>query len=198
MAVRFKASDLKEIVREVVREEIREVVVKTINEVLSERYLRDIVREAVGQKRRGGLEETLMGQTREPPENTPEALDNQDDGIYHVHPVKKESKVPVRQTPRPPSLTKEQIRKQVMGDDFDMLFEGTKPLDEVEQEYAEGVHLPQSPAMEEMANKWKKLVEGSEQKQLQSRPMTSEVDLEAAEARLKRKREALEIPVRGR
>jgi hypothetical protein len=88
MATRFKSTDLKDMIRSIVREEMKSVVAAAINEVLSERYLKEMAQRMV-EAQRPRLRETILGTTREPEEETPEPLDNDTEGIYTKNPIKK-------------------------------------------------------------------------------------------------------------
>lgn len=88
MATRFKSTDLKDMIRSIVREEMKSVVSAAINEVLSERYLKEMAQRMV-EAQRPRLRETILGTTREPEEETPEPLDNDTEGIYTKNPIKK-------------------------------------------------------------------------------------------------------------
>lgn len=173
--MRVKSDEFRKMIREIVLSEMKEIVAQTISEVLSERYLRKIVSEA-SRTRRSELEETLIGQSHEPPQKTPAdgEYENNDEGVYQQHAIKKES------------------RKKTIDRDgvMSLFFEGTEPLDVREEEVQEGVQLPQN--LDEQAARFRVLVEGSQSR----RPIPTNVDPADVERRLAQKRAALEVPVR--
>lgn len=181
--MKLNAEDLKKFIREVVREVVKE----TIAEELSERYIRGLVKEASSRNDRSDLEIRLDddGEARD---RTPHALPNSDAGIYQKHPTKKES---IFRRPPPPPLPPVLAKDELSS----IFFEGTRPIDEIEAEHDEGVPL-ETPQMEELTAKWKHLVEGSNSRAAEKTPMKH--DPAAVEARLKARREALEVPVNAR
>jgi hypothetical protein len=117
MAQRFKAEDLKAMVRSLVRQEIKQVVAETINEVLSERYLKKLAESyarpvGVGpgmpvQGNRSEYEPSLRLQMDADEEvEVPSVLDNDDADTYAPHPMVHEES----------------------ADPASVFFEGTKPI----------------------------------------------------------------------
>lgn len=189
MAVRFKSSDLREIIRSVVREEMRSVVTEVINEVMTERYMKKVVVEAIAESRAPArppknLRELVVQGEEEREEDTPEVLGNDDEGIYQQSPLKREA--------ADPAAVRRKLREAVQGED--PFFAGTVPLDQQEARHEEGV--PLTPAMEKMASRWKELADGMERVATAHRPMSEAVSQEALERRLAEKRKLLEVPVK--
>jgi hypothetical protein len=115
MAQRFKANDLKEMIRTIVKQEIRQVVVETINEVLSDRYLRRLAETVAVSRPRGVASLEQMGEPALE-EDPPRALEQEDEWPYRKHPLKHDDEI------------------DESSDPMVMFFEGTKPLDQVEKE----------------------------------------------------------------
>jgi hypothetical protein len=117
MAQRFKAEDLKAMVRTLVRQEIKQVVAETINEVLSERYLAKL---AESYTRPAGVGPDMPVQWNrnitdprrrlqmdaEDDVEAPEVLDNEDADTYAQHPMLKDES----------------------ADPSSVFFEGTRPI----------------------------------------------------------------------
>lgn len=214
MATRFKATDLKEMIRALVRQEIKEVVTETINEVLSDRYLKAIVEKKVGkleerlEARLDALQEQripIQGDDPEP-EETPEVLDNDQEGIYTKSPLKKED-----------------VERNEM---LSLFFEGTEPISardalvgpgmggvdlsklgvgpaEGPMEVPEAIRrkpAPQAapakpakaPAMD--PSRWARIAEAATRRAIDKKPMTVQRSVEDMEKELERKRKALEVP----
>ncbi len=194
MAQRFKAEQLKEMIRTLVREEIREVVVATINEVLTERYLRKLAESVVSARPRGVSDLDIMGDEEEPDEETPGPLSN---SIL----------APGQENPRFKKVPKDDgVRQFHEGMDrnsmISLFFEGTKPLKESEanaptaEELEASVGLP-SREMKETIGVWNRLDEGMTQAALQRKQagvhgVAPVVDLAVEEKRLAAARAALD------
>lgn len=188
MATRFKAADLKEVIREVVRQEIREVVVQTINEVLSERYLRGLAESAYGARPRGVATLDVQDGDEEPDEDVPGALSNDILGVGQRNPVyKKESEGRgVRQHRK-----SEGVDRNAM---LNLFFEGTRPLDEIEAQADEGVLIDVvDPDAARTVSKWKETADAAAQLAEQRREMR--LNPEAEMARIKKMREELDRKV---
>jgi hypothetical protein len=186
--MRMKGTDLKEMIRAIVHEEMRTVVTEVINEVMTERYMKKVVAEALNEQRAPSraplalrdLEEDISTQDDEEDDlPAPHRLANTTKGVYDRHPIKKEVREQVARDPR-----------------MSMFFEGTKPLDEVEEKYAEGVPLAKPGVVEEAAERWKKVLQATDERAAASRPVSVQ-DPELIEKRLAARRAALEIPVRS-
>jgi hypothetical protein len=180
MAARFKATDLKDMIRVLVREELENSIRSVVNEIFSERYLQQLMNEAVGNR-------TLSSGL---------SVRDLNEGVE----IEEEPMIPrpkVRPTPRPPQMTRENLRekfrREVFGDERDELFEGVSPINEVEQQEAEGIPLDALP-IEDLSSKWKKLSEGLEQKARDSSPMRQTP--QAIERELEAKRRALDVPAK--
>ncbi len=183
MAQRFKATDLKEMIRTLVREEIREVVVATINEVLTERYLRKLAESAVSARPRGVSDLDIQGDDEEPDEETPGPLSNSILGVGQDDPVFK--KVPKDDAVH--QFHEGMDRNQMLS----LFFQGTRPLKEIEANAptAEELETPRMPKeLSEQADVWNKMVKGMEKIAEGKRPVVSQ---EAEEARIKKMREEL-------
>lgn len=175
MATRFKSTDLQSMIRSIVRQEMNEVVKSAINEVLSERYLKQLAESAVGHNRPRGVSNLMIQGDEDEEEVQPEILGNRnaEDGIYVQHPIKKEG-----------------IDRNDM---LSLFFENTKPINEVEAEAEEGIPLAlDEKPVAEMASKWRRLVEGANALDESRRPMSMPKNAEMEEARLKMLRESLE------
>ena len=186
MATRFKTNDLKEMIRSLVREELEGVLKSTINELLSERYLKQL---AEASSRPRGVSQNLPIQGDEDEEEvSPKVLSNSILGIGQKNPIFKKE---------PSSKRVVQHNENNQRDEMlSLFFEGTRPLSETEREIDEGVPLPlEQKPIEDMANKWKYLVEAADQAAESRRPMKVTRSVEAEEARLKMVREQLERKV---
>jgi hypothetical protein len=178
---RFKAGDLQEMIRTIVRQEIREVVSTTINEVLSERYLKEVARRvseaATISRPRGVASLEIMGDDAVE-EEPPEPLDNDSKWPFEQHPIKKEQLV------------------RESRDPMEMFFEGTRPLADLEKEADDAVVVKTdraiaTPEGQNTVEVWRKLAEGMDRKAVQARPM--QVSPEEQLRRLEEKRRALEV-----
>lgn len=181
MAQRFKASDLKDMIRLVVREEMYDVTKMVINEVLSERYLKQLVETS---RPRGVSNLAIQGDETEE-EVKPEVLDNDIFGVGQENPVFK--KVP----------KEDHVRQYEEGEErnemLSLFFEGTRPLDQVESVMEEGVPLSlDKKPVADMADRWKTLVDGANRIAESRRPMQSPKSLESEEIRLKMLRDQLD------
>ena len=134
MAQRFKAEQLKEMIRVLVREEIKDVVKATINEVLSERYLKELAEVAASRPR--GVSRTLHiadGDDAEE-EGVPQILANTTRGIYGRHPIKHSDSIDDdeagQEGPKVTTIPEGHERDEFMS----LFFEGTKPINEMERE----------------------------------------------------------------
>ncbi len=184
MAQRFKAEQLKEMIRTLVREEIREVVGETINEVLSERYLRKLAESAVSARPRGVSDLDIQGDEEEPDEDVPHALANSILGVGQEDPAFK--KVPREDHVR--QFHEGEERDEILG----LFFEGTRPLAEREAgaPTAEELAAPKLPrALAEQTDVWKRMVEGMEKVEQNKRPVTTP---QSEEARIRKLREDLD------
>jgi hypothetical protein len=191
MATRFKSSDLQEMIRKIVRSEMKEVVAATINEVLSERYLKGLAESAVAARPRGVNNLHIQGdEPDDEDDNVPHTLANTILGVGQENPVFK--KVPkddgVRQF-------KEGVdRNEILN----LFFEGTKPLQRQEEKAEEGIPLDMdNPAIAEAASKWSDLVKQADQLSETRKPIQAPKDPAAEEARIKRMREQLDAKVVG-
>lgn len=182
MGQRFKAEQLTEMIRTLVRAEIKEVVTQTINEVLSERYLKRLAESVVSSRPRGVADLDIQGDDEEPDEETPHALENNILAPGEENPVFK--KVPdddhVRQ------VDEGEKRNEMLS----LFFEGTRPLKEIEANAptAEELASRLPKALQEQTDVWKRMVKGMEESAERKRPIVTQ---EAEEARLKRLRESL-------
>lgn len=189
MATRFKSSDLQEMIRKIVRQEMKEVVAATINEVLSERYLKGLAESAVASRPRGVNNLHIQGDDVEE-EEVPHTLANTILGVGQENPVFK--KVPkddgVRQF-------KEGVdRNEILN----LFFEGTKPLKQQEEAVEEGISIDmENPVVAEAASKWSDLVKQADQLSEARKPIQAPKDPAAEEARIKRMREQLDAKVVG-
>jgi hypothetical protein len=189
MAQRFKATDLKEMIRSIVREEIKDVVGRTINEVLSERYLRQLA-ESINVRARG-VGDTLHTQgddsAYEPP---PTPLDNDDSRWpFQKHPMKHDDYVES-------DNSEDQDRDR--EDPMSIFFEGTRSLKEIEdrapsedelQNQVASAPLPKN--LNEQKRVWTALA-GMKPKADESRVDPAE-QAKYEEARIKRMRESLDV-----
>lgn len=195
MAQRFKATDLKEMIRSIVREEIRDVVGRTINEVLSERYLKEVARrvtEAVAVARpRGVASLEQMGEPaiEEPP---PHPLANSRDWPFEKHPMKHDDFVETDQ-----GEDQERDRDNPMS----IFFEGTRSLKEIEEgapseddlvTKTQTAPIPGSKRMDEQKHIWTQLAGVAKKNEEQVDPAAK---AQFEEARIKRMREELDRKV---
>lgn len=131
MAQRFKAEQLREMIRALVREEMSAVVKETISEVLSERYLKHLAEAASRPRGVGPTLHIADGDSSEE-EGVPEVLANTTQGIYSRHPSKHSDSIDGDEDePVGPSLTtipEGHDRNEFMS----KFFEGTRPIDEFE------------------------------------------------------------------
>lgn len=133
MAQRFKAEQLKEMIRVLVREEIRSVVKETINEVLSERYLQKLAEVAASRPRGVGRTMHIADGDDQEDEGTPEILRNDSDGIYTKHPMKHSDGLEDDEPEQlaPVSFVPEGMERNEM---ISLMFEGTRPINEIDAE----------------------------------------------------------------
>lgn len=194
MAQRFKANDLKEMIRAIVREEIRDVVGQTINEVLSERYLKEVARkmtEAVAYARPRGvasLEQMGDDAIEEPP---PHPLANSQEWPFAKHPMKHDDYVPTQN---------DEDQERDKEDPMSIFFEGTRSLREIEERAPSEDELISRTQSAPIFKDDKKL---NEQKQIwttlagvksQKGPDIDPADkAKFEEARIKRLRESLDV-----
>jgi hypothetical protein len=202
MATRFKATDLKEMIRSIVREEMLTVTKQAINEVLSERYLKQLAEVAASRPRGVGRTMHIADGDDQEVEEAPHPLDNPTQGIYTRHPSKHDDGVDdeddqnfERSTPR---LTPEGRERNEM---LSLFFEGTKPLKEIEERVEEGIPLermqpppmPQNGGRRPMNEVWKELAGVGKSAPKQASLDKAELE-KREEMRLKMLRESLEKP----
>ena len=210
MATRFKATDLKEMIRSIVKEEMLSVTKQAINEILSERYLKQLAEIAASRPRGTGRTLHVADGDDNDVEDTPVVLGNSTKGIYSRHPSKHDDDPEDddqnfdRSAPR---LTPEGKERNEM---LSLFFEGTKPLpnsgpDTEAASFEElGIELPSEAAPPPMPKQtagrrpitevWKELAGVDKAKA--PAPVASQADLEKREeTRLKMLRESLERPV---
>lgn len=194
MAQRFKATDLKEMIRAIVREEIKDVVGRTINEVLSERYLREVakrVTESVAVSRPRGvasLEQFGEDAIEEPP---PHPLANSREWPFEKHVMKHDDAVETDQG-------EDQDRDR--EDPMSMFFEGTRSLKEIEEHApseedllnkTQSAPIPGSKKLEEQKQIWTQLA-GVKSKKKKEEDVDAAAKAQFEEARIKRMREELD------
>ena len=183
MATRFKATDLKEMIRLLVREEMRGVIKETIDEVLSERYLRQLAETAMPRKDVKVQEEEtpqVLANVSAMPQNRDEEYRVAPDNLRNI------------------GMSENDTRNEMLS----LFFEGTKPLNESEMqapEIEEGVKIEalvkKSPGKKSMTEVWRQLA--GVNKQTQSAPANAEALEAREEKRLKMLRESLERQVNG-
>jgi hypothetical protein len=153
MAQRFKAEQLKELIRILVREELTGAVKQAINEILSDRYLQQIAEAAASRPRGVGRTMHIADGDDNYEEGTPEILSNTTMGIYNKHPMKHDDRLEDDE----PELVGPSISTIPEGiDPNDMrslFFEGTRPINEIDADAGvvfnleegddEGVPVPQ-------------------------------------------------------
>ena len=199
---KFKADQLHEMIRSIVRQEIdeavikrmNEVVVKTINEVLSERYLKQLAENIARPRGVGPTLHIADGDDNEEegvPPIGPQNFGGRD--IYGKHPMKRDDEID--EQAEEPELRAENIDRNDM---LSLFFEGTRPLEEVEE--SDGVPLekimPQARGeKKQITEVWRTLAGVKPEA-----PPARSTDKEALEAReemrLKMLRESLERPAR--
>lgn len=132
MAQRFKADQLKEMIRLLVREELTGAVKAAINEILSERYLRQIAEVAASRPRGVGRTMHIADGDDNDDEGTPEILANTTAGIYNKHPMKHDDHLDDDEPELAgPSITT--IPEGLERDDMmAKFFEGTRPINEID------------------------------------------------------------------
>ena len=193
MATRFKSTDLKEMIRLIVREEMTGVVKEAINEVLSERYLKQLAEASVRPRGVGPTLHIADGDDNDV-EEAPVMLRNDHEGIYYRHPSKHDDEPEEEQELSSPPMAENIARDEMLS----LFFEGTKPLKEVEASVEEGIPLENimpephrhGQARRPMTEVWQKLA-GVEKKE----PTRELNDREKREEqRLKMLRESLERP----
>ena len=185
MATRFKANDLQEMIRTLVRKEMKENLASMMNEIFSERYLSKIVETVSNAKPRGVNNLSIQGDDDEEDEEVPHTLSNIILGVGQENPVFK--KVPKSDGVK---QFKEEIDRNGI---LNLFFEGTKPLQNKEQVAEEGIPLDmENPVIAEAANKWSDLVKQADQLSETRKPVVSQKDPAAEEARIKRMREQLD------
>lgn len=133
---KMNSAQLGEMIRLIVKQEIRETVMSTINEVLSERYLRQLAESAASRPRGVGRTMHIADGDDNDEEGTPSIMRNNDRGIYAKHPSIHEDK-PEEDSPNAPELSEDHERNEMLS----MFFEGTKPLTQVEEQADEGIPL---------------------------------------------------------
>lgn len=209
---KYNASQMRELIREVVRSEIKSVVAETISEVLSDRYLRHLAESAAAAQPRGVANLHIQGDDEEPDEEVPHALENSILGVGEENLVfKKEPKDDGVQ-----QFHEGEKRNEMLS----LFFEGTRPINELERDagYAaaadddeEGVTVPgmppapppparpAAPARRPMTEVWQTLAgvkPTGDKPAAQAAPLSPEAREQFEEARLKRLREQLEVPVK--
>lgn len=137
MATRFKANDLQAMIRSIVREEMVDVVKGAINEVLSERYLKQLAEASVRPRGVGPTLHIADGDDNDV-EEAPTILSNPTRGIYNKHPMKHDDELDDDDENCEPELTTENVERNEM---LSMFFQDTKPLNEVEARQDEGIPL---------------------------------------------------------
>lgn len=192
MAQRFKAEQLKEMIRSLVREEIKQVVAETINEVLSERYLRKLAESVAVSRPRGVASLEQMGDDaiEEPP---PHPLANSREWPFDKHPMKHDDHVSTEH-----GEDQEDTDYRKRGDDpMSMFFEGVRPIpkdDEVDVEKLRKVEQAmETPEGKNTIGVWKKMMEGMDRVAARTGPASAPMTQEEAERRLAEKRKALEV-----
>ena len=133
----YKADHLKEMIRGVVRQEIKEVVTNVIAEVLSERYLRQLVEGAASRPRGVGRTLHIADGDDQDDEGTPEILPNPTHGIYRKHPMKHSDSLEDDDDEPQTTIPEGKQRDEMLS----LFFEGTKPLKMIEEQVEEGVPL---------------------------------------------------------
>lgn len=132
MAQRFKAEQLKEMIRVLVREELTGAVKSAINEILSERYLKQIAEVAASRPRGVGRTLHIADGDDNYDEGTPEILANTTQGIYGKHPMKHDDRLeddePEEQGPTLTTIPEGIERDDMMA----KFFEGTRPINEID------------------------------------------------------------------
>jgi len=179
MAQRFKANDLREMIRSIVRDELREGVAQMVSDVLSERFLRQLAEVAVSRPRGVGDTMHIQGDDyRE--ELAPTPLENSEEWPFQKHPMKHDD-----------SVDEGEARTGPLDSIF---FEGTKPLKEDDRILEERVERAvSSPEGQNTIEVWRKLSRGMEERAMATRPMQAPMTQEEAERRLAEKRKALEV-----
>lgn len=195
MATRFKATDLKEMIRSIVKEEMLAVTKQAINEVLSERYLKQLAETASSRPRGVGRTMHIADGDDQEVEEAPHPLDNPTQGIYQRHAIKHDDEIDEDVAPAR-SLTPEGRERNEM---LSLFFEGTKPLQEIEDRQEEGIPLEKIEAKNTgrrpMNEVWKELAGVGTKTAAKMTPAADTSDLERREEmRLKMLRESLERP----
>jgi hypothetical protein len=194
MAQRFKAADLKEMIRTIVRQEIKEVVAQTVNEILAERYLRQLAENVAAVARPRGvasLEQMGDDAIEEPP---PHPLANSREWPFEKHPSKHDDSID-----DPNNDDKDyDVDYRKKGDDpMSIFFEGTKPLSEIESNAPSEDDLastvgpaPLPKNLNEQKRVWTTL---AGVKDVKKPTIDADEKVRFEEARLKRMREQLEV-----
>jgi hypothetical protein len=191
MGQRFKASDLKEMIRSIVRSEIKEVVAETINDVLSERYLRQLAEAVAVSRPRGVASLEQMGDDaiEEPP---PTPLANSREWPFDKHPSKHDDYVETEQ-----GEDQDDVDYRKKGDDpMSMFFEGTRSLKEIEarapseDDLLAQTQLPLSKNLTEQKKIWTTL---AGVKEVKKNDVDPNEQAKFEEARIKRMREQLDV-----
>jgi len=203
MATRFKATDLKDMIRSIVKEEMLSVSKQAINEVLSERYLKQLAEVAASRPRGVGRTMHIADGDDQDVEDAPQVLDNPTQGIYSRHPSKHSDSIDdddgqdfERSSPR---LSPEGKDRNEM---LSLFFEGTKPLKEIEDRIEEGIPLEKIEAKNTgrrpMNEVWKELAGvGTKTAAKMAPPRFNDNEeelIKREENRLKMLRESLERP----
>jgi len=199
MAQRFKAGDLQEMIRKIVRQEIKVVVTETINEVLSERYLKQLAESMAVSRPRGVSSLEQMGEDaiEEPP---PHPLANGREWPFEKHPMKHDDAVDTRNND---DKDYDVDYRKKSDDPTSIFFEGTRSLSDIEAHApsedellnrVQSTPIPGSKKMDEQKKIWTTLAGVGNQNR-------SDPQIDAAakaqfeEARIKRMREELDRKV---
>jgi hypothetical protein len=195
MATRFKAADLKEMIRSLVRQEMKENLAEMINEVFSERYIKKLVETATTSQPRGVNHLDIMGDETEE-EETPSILANNILGVGQENPVFK--KVPKEKGVK--QFSEDVERNEMLS----LFFEGTQPITasenamptpgDTDEDYGNEAVAPipvEKKEVKRMTEVWRTLA-GVDKPAVA--PVANVAEMEKLqEARLKRLRDQLEV-----
>ena len=190
--VKFDGNALKGMIRSIVREEMSVVVKEAINEVLSDRYLKQLAEVAASRPRGVGRTMHIADGDDQEDEGTPEILKNVTQGIYQKHPSVHDDGIDESSEEDSGELTTENFsRNDMLG----MFFEGTKPLNESEESHEEGIpHALIEKKIGVDVSRFGDILKATEKRAAKKAPMTRDPETEAA--RLKALRESLDRPAR--